>query len=125
MAFDLELSAEHAHPLLHPREADPLARPVAQDLRRGRVETSSEIADLQANLPVQPPQLDAHQLRTRVLAHVRQALLRDAKERNLQLCRQALASEVLLEVDLVALLEQAVELEGERGGEAQIVQSGG
>src|SRR5215213_3596633 len=76
MALDLELSAEHAHPLFHPCEADPLTRPAAQYLGRGRVETPSEIVDLQANLAVQQPQPDAHPPRARVLAYVRQALLR-------------------------------------------------
>src|SRR5215210_335803 len=82
LAVDLEPAAEYAGPFTHPGQPYPLSRSTGGD-RHGRIKPLAEIPNLKVDLVSLAPQFDTYPLSMRVLAHVRQRLLRDAEEGNL------------------------------------------
>src|SRR5919112_328899 len=123
-ARDLKAAPEQRDPLLHAGEADPLSR-LGLSLPAVGGEPAPPVADLEAKRLAASPERDAHLLRLRVLAHVRQGLLGDPEEGCLHHFWQALSSQVFLEGRPKPLLGEPLHLQAERSRQPEVVEHRG
>src|SRR5215210_2786616 len=99
LAVEFEPPAEQGYPLAHAGEADLLARTVTLRRLIG-LEAASLVPDQEANRSPGAVERHAYPGGQRVLAYVRQGLLRDPEERRFYLGWQTLIAQRFFEVDL-------------------------
>src|SRR5215216_2244516 len=124
LAMEFEPPAEQGYPLAHAGKADPLTGTVTPR-RLIRLEAASFVPDQQANRVSRAVERHAYPGSPRVLAYVRQCLLRDPEERRLYLGWQTVIAQRLFEADLPALRLERLDLQTDCGGQAEVVEHRG